>query len=105
MSRTIRRKNDKWEYEWVCYDWDSHPGFGVLRKSRLPEPKLSEEIKRFHADKPSGYHNAPASFRRCLNRTRKAKEKAVVRKLCSGQIDFDEYIINSRRKEANWLWW
>ncbi|MBC8427518.1 MAG: hypothetical protein H8D97_01365 [Proteobacteria bacterium] len=104
MSRTIRRKNDKWEYYWVTSDYKFNDYYQA-RRVPLMGPERIKEINKFHADKPSGYRNAPSSFRRCLNRTIKAKEKNIVRKLCAGQIDLDSYIISSRNKNVNWLWW
>ena len=48
--------------------------------------------------------NAPAWFRRDLNRQLRRKQKRALDRGCR-EWDFDSYPIPNHRRNANWLWW
>jgi len=48
--------------------------------------------------------NAPASFRRNLNRAQRSKEKSVLRRAFL-KDEWDDFQLPRYRHNANWLWW
>lgn len=51
-----------------------------------------------------GMGNAPADFRRDLNRLHRAKEKQALRKAID-RDELEDYSNPRQRRNANWLWW
>lgn len=51
-----------------------------------------------------GLGNAPAWFRRDLNRAQRTKEKAALRRAFLND-EWDDFQLPKYRHNANWLWW
>lgn len=85
-------------YKWRVYDiavwfdrWNSESEW-IREKTGLPSTRQR------------GWGNAPAWFRRDLNRNLRAKQKAVLRKAFLDD-DWDDFDLPRHRRNANWNWW
>jgi len=101
MSRTIRRKNERWEEYWFVDDWYNYYeheaqavniDYTVERKKRLAD---------YHSDKYE--FNAPKDFRQCLNRTFRAKNNAILNHAVRSNNEEPVFILF--KKDANWNYW
>jgi hypothetical protein len=107
MSRTIRRKNDKWEYKWVCHEWEwinEDTQYRQLIWIPITGIRKAQEIAEYHEDKPPGVRNCPAHFRRAKNKRTRSREKARTRRMLR-EGNFNNYYFNPRKRDANWDWW
>ena len=72
MSRTIRRKNTRWNEYWFVDAWQ-HWYYREGTPEVDPE-KRKREINKYHSEYYNGW-NAPKSFRQPMNRTFRFKNK------------------------------
>lgn len=103
MSRTVRRK-DYVPY-WVCTDWERIED--RYQRVQLDGEKKKLALVQYHADWGTGAYwcgNAPAWFRRDLERVKRAKDKAELKRIMT-KGDYEEYSFNPRRDDVGWLWW
>jgi len=64
-------------------------------------------ISEYHRDTRSGYGwagHAPKSFRKTINRSKKAKMRQECRRIMT-QGDYEDYSFDSWKKDAGWLYW
>jgi hypothetical protein len=64
-------------------------------------------ISEFHRDTRSGYGwagHAPKSFRKIINRSKKAKMRQECRRIMT-QGDYEDYSFDNWKKDAGWLYW
>lgn len=99
MSRTVRRKNERWDYGWVLRDWD---GRGAVDRHSWEGRR---RIARYHSDAGTGglyMDSAPRWYRRAQNKKVWRAEERAVRRWMSG-IDIE---IPSRIQVSNasWFW-
>ncbi len=77
-----------------------------MRRCNEEEQWIYEKIK---VPYNSGYDmgNAPAHFRRDLNRRRRNQENQAIRNLIASGCgeDFDNFLLPRFRRDANWNWW
>lgn len=103
MSRTYRRKGKIYEN---FYDYYFRFG-GVFREPPYTEHEKKIIFAIIHSDsnkRRCWLANAPARFRRDIERNKRAKDKNELRRI-NKQGDYEEYSFNPRRKDAAWLWW
>lgn len=62
--------------------------------------KITGECASHH----HGMGSCPAWFRRDLNRLRRSREKAALRR-AEIKADWDDFALPRFRRDANWLWW
>ena len=89
MSRTIRRKNETWEYSWVLRDWnDGWPYY--LRKPNLDQNSSAGKLKinKYHRDNDTSHYKEPGpSWFRNLEteRPQRREAKRQLRKYLQGE--------------------
>lgn len=117
MSRTYRRKGVKAEKGWGDFRYLESRGvkcsFWWWEADRTEDfvPDKEHYLKyceaRYHSDTRVGFGwkgNAPASYRRCLTRSEKSKDKAETRRILK-QGDYEEYEYTPWKKDAGYHYW
>jgi len=97
MSRTIRRKNEQYEEYWYVSAWYNN----YEHECRAVNVDYTREHKKRLADYHSDKYNfhAPKSFRQSLNRTFRAKNKAILNHAISTN---NEAVFIPFKKDADW---
>jgi len=114
MGKTIRRKKVS-DYEIFNRGWcDYKPGhcsYDIIKTYHCgincPYRDKTKTIRKFHKDTRSGYGwkgHAPKSFNKEINRIKKAKMKAEVRRIMV-QGDYDDYSFDPWKRDAGWIYW
>ncbi len=85
----------RWSHDWRTW-WDQ------IHNIR---DEWFREITRESAVWYSGCGNAPAWFRRDLNRQRRNKDSQALRDAVAHGDDFEDFSFSRPRKDVNWLWW
>lgn len=117
MSRTIRRRRDtralSEDVLWYLGAWgpsrhrDAEPRWiDHADRLRLPPDACDARVAkavaaRFHMDERPGRRNAPAWFRRMLNRHHRAGLRAALRRAVAAGSDD---VVDPARRSANWEW-
>lgn len=65
---------------------------------------IKKQIGVFPNEIGNGMGNAPASYRRELNRQRRSKQKQAIRNAMSRQ-DWDDFDLPRFKRDVNWMWW
>lgn len=111
MSRTHRRRHDRWavlqEIPWYLGRW-SCGGLRPRWQDYLDLSPTTADINvvriitgRFHRDRDFSDRNAPAWFRRMLNAHHRARQKAALRRtIAEGRDDVPPAL----RRRSNWDW-
>lgn len=99
MSKTIRRKHVHHSLNFLR---------GAKKNFKTGEIYTDEEADwKYHRDTKTGYGwngNAPKSFNKMLNRIKRSKMKAEVRKMMvSG--NFDNYQFDKWVRDSGWYYW
>jgi hypothetical protein len=70
---------------------------------------IREDWFREITHEPVSFHygggNAPAHFRRDVNRSNRNKEKQAIRDAASNNVDWEDFTLPRPRRNVNWLWW
>jgi hypothetical protein len=91
MARTFRMKSVS-----------SPRNFSYIKFSSKNE--ILKYLHLFFGDRGKGERNAPAFFKRLLNRKEKAKAKQQFH--CSMETsEGEDFVISKHYKNANWKWW
>lgn len=113
MSKTYRRKkvSDNAILRDICY---AYRDIEAIRNCRYndcsrncPYRDDAATISRYHRDTRSGYGwngNAPKSYRKMLNREKRAKAKAEVKRIIN-QGDYESYSFDKWCHDAGWYYW
>ena len=108
MSRTYRRKNEKWEYYWVTRDWkrDHTCKYGwFCVEYGLDGKERDQAINKFHSDAQRTMNQVPSWFvNQFCNRPFRAKMKQEVRKIMQSG-EYDDYNFDPCKQTALWEWW
>lgn len=106
MSRTYRRKNEQWEYNWVCRDWDKI-GYPLYWKMvQLEGKSRTKAINKFHSDAQRTMNQVPSWYvNQFCNRPFRAKMKHEVRMIMKRADDYEDYNFDPFKKDALWSWW
>ena len=105
MSRTYRRRGERYECRWVLREWAVEPGrlTPVMLDRRSPEGRRA--LARFHSDVEATMKGGvPRWFRRIFKRRqRNANTRQLLRWLADPGYD---PVMNARhRSSAKWAWW
>jgi hypothetical protein len=99
-------------FDHIHPEWDKNPHRWFDPNWRIWHDQVDnirdDWFRRITRQPIDGFHgmgNAPAHFRRDLNRNRRNKEKQAIRDAMAGNIDWDEFSLPRFRRNANWLWW
>lgn len=98
MSRTIRRKNERWERYWFVDAWYNYYDHEVQAVNVDYTKEYKKRLSEYHSDKYA--FNAPKDFRQSLNRTFRAKNNAILS--YAVRSDNDEPVFIPFKKNANW---
>lgn len=115
MSRTYRRKKvtEARIIEDTCYQYVSS---NIIKRycrefincsKNCPARDDKYTVSKYRRDTRIGYGwrgNAPAGFRRCVERTKRAKYTAETRRILK-QGDYENYSYAVDYKDAGWLYW
>jgi hypothetical protein len=116
MSKTIRRKKIPairiTGNGWCNRKHNDCPNFknGIYSYTCDGECPYRDDkltINKYHRDTSSGYGwngSAPKSFRKIINRSRKAKMRQECRRIMT-QGDYEDYSFDNWKKDAGWLYW
>ncbi|WP_143070812.1 hypothetical protein [Polynucleobacter asymbioticus] len=105
MSRTMRRKNERYEYTWVLKDWDLYIKCGIRVQHDSRSSAGRKAIAIFHSDKQVTMGtSAPRWYKRLYDRRRRTRNNRVMKHWLDGK-DFDPLFEARHRHEANWSWW
>lgn len=105
MARTLRRKGERHEYDWVLRDWES--GRPYWHRVQIdPRSKAGRKaIARFHSDKTvtmSG--SAPRWYRKVSDHRIRTVNARVLRRWLDDP-QFDPVFQDWHKHDANWSWW
>ena len=105
MSRTLRRKNQQHDYDWVLIDWRSRiPGVQYPRhdsRSALGQ----KAIARYHSDSTITMGStAPRSYRKAFDHRLRTRNDRQMRKWLEDP-EFDPVFDAYHRHDANYSWW
>ena len=113
MSRTYRRKNSRVDFKnWHYSRYFSSRGYNWwdFRDFECPE-ELSTNYKKYvkaYYHKDTNHYgwngNAPASFRRSLNRLRRGRDSNEIKRI-NAHGNYEEYSFDPWKKDAGWLYW
>ncbi len=105
MSRT-ERKRDK--YSWQYVDINNPEDHVYLEDKMYKVSELSSrqkrKVKAMMKTDAKAVSNAPADFRKSIEKSKRAKDKAEINKINS-QANYKGYNFNPRKNDANWNWW
>jgi hypothetical protein len=105
MSRTFRRRRQRYEYRWVLRVADPLAPFASRQVLERNSPQGRRAVARFHSDKEITMGGAaPHWYRRIYDhRIRTANDRQLRRWLADPSYDpvFDV----RHRHGANWGWW
>lgn len=105
MSRTYRRRGERYEYRWVLRDWSAASIFEppVLLDRRSPAGRRA--LARFHSDAEFTMKGgAPYWFCRIFKRRqRNANTRQLIRWLADP--GYDPLMQDRHRNSAKWAWW
>jgi len=110
MSKTIRRKHvsDFVILNNICMDWGNGCISKVIQCTRdCPYKNNKRTLSKYHRDTHVGYGlngNAPKSYRKTINREKRSKMKAEVKRIMV-QGDYDEYSFDKWVHDAGWYYW
>ena len=99
MSRTIRRKNERWEEYWFVDAWYNDYEHEPRAINRDYDKDRKKRLANYHSDKLDGFH-APKSFRQPFNRTFRAKNKAILEQAV--RTNNEEPVFIPFKKDADW---
>jgi len=105
MSRTLRRKNQQHDYDWVLIDWRSRiPGVQYPRHD--PRSALGQKaIARYHSESQVTMGiTAPRSYRKAYDHRLPARNDRQMRKWLEDP-EFDPVFEAYHRHDANYSWW
>ncbi len=85
----------RWWPEWTTW-WDYVEEIRIDWFSQLAQTPAGDY---------SGCGNAPAHFRRDLNRMQRSREKQALRNAISNDADWEDFTMPRHRRDADWLWW
>jgi len=105
MSRTLRRKNQQHDYEWVLIDWESCiPGIRSPRHDPLSALGL-KVIARYHSDSQVTMSStAPRWYRKSYDHRLRTRNNRQMRRWLE-DAEFDPVFEASHRHDANYSWW
>lgn len=99
MSRTVRRKNEKWDYPY-CNSWNTY----VILRGWYTKEEINKCQIMYHTDAQNTMAQSPAWFRRHMNRQKRARQSAELIK-CLQSNEY-EYVPNLKEfKNVLWNWW
>ena len=105
MSKTIRRKSGKPDY-WVTHDIERIEGTWQWEWVKLEGKDLDKSLAKYYSDHGIGnryYKNAPAWYKKDIERIRRAKRRQEVRRIIK-QGDYEEYEFEPIKKNAGYYW-
>jgi hypothetical protein len=103
MSRTYRRRGERYEYRWVLRDRSNDTPAHALLDSDSKEGRRA--IARFHSDAEVTMRSGPPHwFRRIFKRRQR---NAGTRELLRWLADpgYDPVMQSRHRHSAKWAWW
>jgi hypothetical protein len=105
MSRTYRRRGDRYEYRWVLHEWVFESGRSTPVVLDRHSPGGRRAIARFHSDAESTMKGGvPRWFRRIFKkRLRNANTRQLLRWLADQR--YDPVMSVRHRNSAKWAWW
>ncbi|QWD62384.1 hypothetical protein [Polynucleobacter sp. MWH-UH25E] len=105
MSRTIRRKHQRYEYVWVLKDWELFFSGRPNVRHDQHSPAGRKAIAIFHSDKEVTMgSSAPHWYRKIFERQRRTRNNREMRKWLNNP-SFDPVFECRHRHDANWAWW
>ena len=106
MSRTYRRKNSYEEFNWT-FEREYYRTFGHHRcayyRRYFEGQELKRELARYHADNPVIGWAIDAEFRRDLNRSKRNKNKQILR--CAIRDCNDEPMFEPWSRDLQYNYW
>lgn len=105
MSRTYRRRRQRYEYRWVLRDWKAGAPLGtaVLLDPRSPEGR--RRIARFHSDSEFTMRSpAPRWYRKVFDRRLRTLNGNQLRRWLADP-GYDPVFQVRHLHRANWSWW
>ena len=105
MSRTLRRKNQQHDYDWVLIDWNSR-FLGVQYPHHDSKLALGQKaIARYHSDSQVKMGcTAPRSYRKAYDHRLRTQNNRQMRKWLEDP-EFDPVFEAYHRHDANYSWW
>jgi len=108
MGKTKRIKNVTHYPKWITHEYVNLLEEVPYGAQWCYVPRTGKELAKskadFHSDKVPGRRNAPKWFRKSLDRSKRAKDKAELTKINKTGV-YDEYVFLRRRKDMNWEWY
>jgi hypothetical protein len=105
MANTIRRKHANATHEkldWlVRKNWVGHI---LTDKVRPGHPQYARLSAKFHGDAYRSMRNAPAGFRRDIERSKRSRDRDKLLRYLRNE-DTESLILDKRHKDAAWNWW
>jgi hypothetical protein len=105
MSRTLRRKNQQHDYDWVLIDWKACI-LGVQYPRHDSRSALGQKaIARYHSDSTITMGStAPRSYRKAYDHRLRTRNNRQMRKWLKDP-EFDPVFDAYHRHDANYSWW
>jgi len=105
MSRTYRRRRQRYEYRWVLRDWEADVPFGTAVLLDLHSPEGRRAVARFHSDSEITLRSsAPRWYRKVFDRRLRTFNDKQLRRWLADP-DYDPVMQVRHRHCANWSWW
>jgi hypothetical protein len=98
MSRTIRRKNERWEEYWFVDAWYNNYDHEVRAVNVDYTKECKKRLADYHSDKYN-FH-APKDFRKSCQRDFRAKNRAILERAI--RTNNDEPMFIPFIKNADW---
>jgi hypothetical protein len=105
MSRTVRKKNETWEYHWHTKEliWvEEDTPYQYLKWIPLKGKAKRKEINRFHSEKGTPY--IPSEFRKERVRKTRRRDKEYLNKLISEE-NYEDYSFEPHKRHVMWDWY
>ena len=105
MSRTYRRRRNRYEYHWVLRDWKNSPVLCAPLLLDRHSQAGRRAIARFHSDSEVTLRStAPRWYRKVFDhKLRIFNDKQLRRSLADP--GYDPMFEPNHRHRANWSWW
>jgi hypothetical protein len=103
MSRTYRRRRERYHYRWVLSDWVLESDYlrAFLIDRRSPEGRRA--IARFHSDASHHRSSVPHWFRRIFKQRQRTSNTRELRRWLDDSA-YDPMMDVKHRHSAQWAW-
>lgn len=107
MSKTIRRKSKKLPDHWLMDIVKLDCKYGKYWGKVETDPNTVKKLTaKYHSDSGDNMFmgNAPKHYRKMLDRSKRAKESAELKRILKS-TNYEDYSFMLRKKDANYNWW